>query len=248
MIIINLEIKEWSQKDYENLNKELNAISQKDYKEFSSKLIPGCDNILGIRIPILRDMAKQIAKGNWRSFVSGVQSTYFECDMLHGLVLGYAKAECGEILKYLEAFVPKINNWSVCDSTSAGLKFTSKNREEVLQFLNKYINSDKEFELRFVLVILMDYYITDEYIDTVLKITASINHSGYYVKMAVAWLISVSFVKYREKTEKLLNSGCLDAFTYDKALQKIVESFRVDEKTKEDIRKIRKQNKGARND
>ena len=40
------------------------------YREFHSSLIPGADNILGVRIPQLRIMAKGLAKKEgWRTFV-----------------------------------------------------------------------------------------------------------------------------------------------------------------------------------
>ncbi len=231
----------WNEKDFIALNDYLIEISQQNYKKFSQKLIPNCNNMLGIRIPVLRDMARQIAKGNWKSFVESVGDEYFETTMLHGFVLGYIKADCSEILKYLKLFVPKINNWSVCDSVSAGLKFTLKNRQEVLVFLNEYLKSKNEFEVRFAVVMLMDYYITDEYIDMVLETLQKIDHNGYYVKMAVAWAISVCFVKYQEKTMGVLRcSERLDSDTYNKALQKIIESNRVNKDQKAYIRTLKK--------
>ena len=232
---------QWTKQSLSSLDNYLKELSQDSYKEFSQRLIPNCNNVIGVRIPILHDIAKQISKGDFRLFLSLVGDEYFETVMLHGFVLGYAKMGCDERLKYIKDFVPKINNWSICDCTCSGFKFVKKDRKEVLEFLETYINSDKEFELRFAVVMLMDYFIIDEYIDMVLGVLRDINHDGYYVKMAVAWAISVCFVKYREKTMEIICSQSFDDETIKMAFQKIIESRRVDEHTKEHIRILKKQ-------
>ena len=231
---------QWMQQSFSSLDKYLKELSEDSYKDFSQRLIPNCNNMIGIRIPILRDIAKQIAKGDWRSFVSLIDDKYFENVMIHGFVLGYAKVSCDERIEYIKKFIPKINNWSVCDSACSGFKFVKNSRQEVLEFLQTYINSKKEFEVRFAVVMLMDYFLTNEYIDMVLNVLQEIKHDGYYVKMAVAWAISVCFVKYREKTMKIICSQSFDDETLKMAFQKIIESKRVDEHIKEQIRGLKK--------
>ena len=107
-------------------------------------------------------------------------------------------------------------------------------------FINKYLKSNKEFELRFAIVMMLDFYITEEYIDQVLELLNNIKHDGYYVKMAVAWTIQAIYVKFPKKTMKFLNNNSIDNWTYNKALQKIIESYRVDDKEKEKIRKMKR--------
>ncbi len=145
-----------------------------------------------------------------------------------------------EQLSCLKKFIPKINNWAVCDTCCSNLKFTLKNKEPVFEFLKPYIKSKNEFDVRFAAVMLMDFYITDEYIDKVIKIYDGIKNEGYYAKMAVAWGLSVCFVKYSDITMKYLNNNNLNDWTYNKALQKITESFRVDDETKKVIRKMKR--------
>lgn len=108
------------------------------------------------------------------------------------------------------------------------------------EFLQEYLKSKKEFELRFAIVTMLNYYITEEYIESVLKILNNVKHEGYYVKMAVAWAISIAFIKFPEKTMKLLENNNLDDFTYNKSLQKIIESYQVDENTKQKIRTMKR--------
>ena len=59
-----------------------------------------------------------------------------------------------------------------------------------------------------------------DYIQNVLQWMNRIDHEGYYVKMAVAWALSVCYVKFPKETMLLLKENRLDDFTYNKALQK----------------------------
>ena len=221
--------------------KQLFELQDKKYKEFHSSLCPNVDNIIGVRIPELRKLAKQIAKENPKEFIENpVKKQYYEEIMLEGFVIGYMKATLEEKLHYLDNFIPEIDNWAVCDCTASTLKFIDKYKKEAWEYLQKYINSKKEFEKRFAIIILMDYYLTDEYIDKVLEIYNKIDSDQYYVQMGIAWAISVWFVKYREKTRKILDNNNLSTFTHNKSIQKIIESTRVDKETKEELKKLKK--------
>ena len=46
------------------IKKHLFELADEKYKEFHSGLCPNTDNILGVRVPILRDYAKQLVKEN----------------------------------------------------------------------------------------------------------------------------------------------------------------------------------------
>jgi 3-methyladenine DNA glycosylase AlkD len=235
--------KEFEYKNYPELAEYIRSLADEPYLKMQNKIVPGIKNILGVRTPKMRALAKQIAKGDWRAYLSAAQDCSMEEVMLQGFVIGYAKMEPDEALKLLADFVPKIDNWAVCDGCCSSLKFTQKNKKKVFAFLQDYMKSQREFELRFVVVMLMDFYITDEYIDDILKIYDGIHHDGYYVKMAVAWALSVCFVKYPEKTMRYFQSNQLDDWTFNKALQKILESFRVDDGTKAAIRGMKRKGK-----
>lgn len=224
----------------ENIRKKLFEMQDKTYQEFHRGLCPNVDDIIGVRIPDLRKIAKQIAKENPREYLEKISKEYYEEKMLQGFVIGYMKASLEEKLRYLDKFVPAIDNWAICDCCTSTYKFTNQYQKEVWEYLKKYLNSNKEFELRFAIIMLMDYYLTEEYIDEVLKIYDNIHHDGYYVKMGVAWALSVCYVKFPERTMKFLKNNNLDDFTYNKALQKMIESYRVDEKTKQLFRKMKR--------
>ncbi|PIC56592.1 DNA alkylation repair protein [Sporosarcina sp. P12(2017)] len=223
------------------IRKQLVERMDSDYQKFSSALIPNVNHILGVRMPELRKLAKEIAKDDWRLYLQTANDEYFEEVMLQGLVIGYVKADLEELLMYVAKFVQKIDNWSVCDSFCSGLKVTKHNKERVWSFLQPYMDSEKEYELRFGIVMLLIYYSEPDYIDRVLGLLDRVEHEGYYVKMAVAWALSICFVKLPDKTmDYLAEENSLDLFTYNKALQKITESTRVEQDMKKVIRSMKR--------
>lgn len=225
----------------ENLREELFELSDKKYKEFQSSLCPNINDMIGVRIPKLRQLSKKIAKENGLEFLDGYKPEYYEEKMIYGMVIGYTKMPLDLRLKYLDKFVPIIDNWAICDGACSTYKFITYDLENIWEYIQKYINSKKEFEVRFSVVMMMEYYINDEYIDKVLEIYNNISLDKYYVQMGIAWGISEAFVKYEEKTMRFLKSknNKLDKFTYNKSLQKIIESYRVNDETKNVIRQMK---------
>ncbi|GIN94266.1 hypothetical protein J6TS1_01360 [Siminovitchia terrae] len=222
------------------IRKQIFELIDTDYQKFSAALIPTINNVLGVRLPELRKIAKKIVKGDWRTYLETAKDEYFEEIMLQGMVIGYVETDIEEILSYVASFVPKIDNWSVCDSFCTGLKFTKENKERVWGFLQPYLSSKKEYELRFGVVMLLDFYIETEYINRVLILLDRVEHEGFYAKMAVAWAVSICYVKFPDSTMTYLGNNTLDDFTYNKALQKITESNRVDKETKSLIRSMKR--------
>lgn len=223
------------------IRKKLEELSDEKYRKFHTSLCPKSNEILGVRVPILRNFAKEIIKeGNIEKYLENALDNSYEEILLQGMVLGLWKTDIENFVKYLEKFIPKINSWAVCDVSVAGFKITKKNMKYMWNFLQKYLKSNKEFELRFAIVMLLDFYITDEYINKVLQILNNVKSDEYYVKMAVAWTLQVAFVKFPNETMKLLKNNKIDDWTHNKALQKIIESYRVDENTKNEIRKMKR--------
>ncbi|WP_396335366.1 DNA alkylation repair protein [Clostridium sp.] len=219
------------------IREELINLSEEDYREFSSNLLPGINNILGVRLPALRKIAKSIAKENWENYLNNASDDYFEEVMLQGMVIGYINnADIDEIINLIRKYVPKINNWSVCDSFCNGLKTTNKNKEKMLKIIEEYLSSSYEFEVRFAVVMLLNFYVEEDYVELVLSNLDKIKHDGYYVKMAVAWAISICYVKFNKTTLNYLKENNLDYFTYNKSLQKICESLKVSKEEKDIIR------------
>ena len=216
----------------QEIKKKILEEAEKDYKEFSAALIPNINNVLGVRIPVLRKLAKDFFKNYGEKCLEPCKTEYMEEIMVQGMVIGLLKKEPDEILKTIESFVPKIDNWAVCDIFCGGLKFTKKNKELVWDFLQQYLQSDKEYYVRFGLVMLLSHFVDENYIDKIFKVLDNFNHEGYYARMAAAWLLSICYVKFPQKTDEYLKHSKLDNWTYNKGIQKICESLRVDKDTK----------------
>ena len=215
--------------------------AENGYKVFSASLIPNVNNVLGVRLPVLRKIAGDIyKKGGYEDFLKQREFEYFEETMLQGMLIGMLKLPAKEMLGYVKDFVPLIDNWSVCDCFCSGLKFTRDNMAMVWEFLQPYFSSNKEYDLRFAFVMLLSYFVDDEYIDWVLEKIDDFEDDGYYSKMAVAWLISVCFVKEREKTILYLKRSKLSKWTFNKGIQKIGESLRVTKADKALCRRLKK--------
>ena len=222
--------------DYNKFIEYLFSLKDDEYKKFNQKIVK-TDNIIGIRLPILKNIAKIIAKNDYLSFIKNNKHQYSEEIMLHGLVITYLKIDFNESIKLFDEYIKYIDSWATCDSVVMNYKIVSKNLDICLIKIKEYLKSDKPFIKR-VGIVLLFYYLNDDYIDEVLKLINSVKSDDYYVKMANAWLISICLVKYYDKTVKFLKSCQLDDWTYNKALQKAIESYRI--KDKDTLRKMKK--------
>lgn len=226
----------------EEIRNYLESQAEPQYREFASSLIPDAEKeqFLGVRLPVLRKLAKKLAKEDWRAYLSCASDDSFEEIMLQGMVIGCAKAELEEIQEQIRKFLPKIQNWSVCDSFCSSLKITKDYRKEMWEFIGPCLSSDQTYEIRFGVVMLICYYVEDVYFEEALAALERIRHESYYVKMAVAWAVSIYYLSYPEQVLAFLEKGTLDDFTYNKALQKICESKKVDEKTRTLMRSMKR--------
>lgn len=217
-----------------DVRKELLMLADTQYRDFHKKLIPNVPEarILGVRIPQLRKLGKKLDKDDFAW-------NYYEEVMLHGFYIGYKKLDFETRLMLLNEFIPRIDNWAVCDCAVSSMRFIEKARAPFLEYLQKYMDSEREYELRFAVVVLMDYYLTDEYIDMALAYLQSLRSDFYYVNMAVAWALSVAFVRYRDRVLPILESRLLSREVQNMTIGKIRDSLRVDKETKQYVKSLR---------
>lgn len=140
----------------------------------------------------------------------------------------------------IRQYVSVIDNWSLCDSFCASLKFAKSYPEETWNFIQPFLRSEEEYFVRFGLVMIINYFITEDYAERLYGIFDEISHEGYYVKMAVAWAVSICYVKFPDSTQRYLEENRLDDFTYNKALQKIVESRCVSDEVRARMRQMKR--------
>lgn len=219
---------------------KLEQIADEKYKQFSLTLALGTTNILGVRVPELRKIAKEIVKDNWEIYLNADDVIYHEELMLQGMIIGYLQKTWKEKEELIRSFIPKIDNWAVCDTFCSGLKFKEKERKSVYEFIIPYLYSDKSYEIRFGIVMMLGYFVKSEFINDAFTAFDKIKNDDYYVRMAVAWAISYFFIKFPDETMLYLKDNKLDNWTYNKAIQKIIESRRVDDDTKNTLKVMRR--------
>jgi len=203
------------------------------------------DNIktIGVKLPNLRKYAKELRKTYELDYLLDViNENSYQGLLIKGILIGeFKNLSFEETEKYIRYYVSKIADWGVCDTFCCSLKITKKHQKEIWKIIQDYLNSNKEFEVRFALVMILNYYISDEYIESIYKIINNVRLDYYYVKMANAWLISYCVIKYYDETIKFLKNNCvIDKWTYNKGIQKSIESLRITKEQKRELRTLRK--------
>ena len=196
-------------------------------------------NYYGVKLPELRKIAKIIAKQKRYDYFNEDHNSFEELT-IHAYAIGYLNEDINICLKYMKEFIPKINNWSVNDSLCQNLKFARKYQKEVFEFLKSMKDSNNEWEIRVVAVTFLSHFLNDEYIDEVIKILDELNRPTYMAKMGIAWAFATIMAKYRTKMFDYLPSSSMDDWTYNKAIQKMIESYRVSDEDKTLLKAMKK--------
>ena len=197
--------------------------------------------MLGIRVPIIRNLAKTLLKENsLDTLLKEFTDEYFEEVLLEGIIIAYAKIPLEEKLPYIKAFVPKIDSWAISDTFVPTLKLKEKDLNMAWNFILPYTKSKEQFDVRFSVIMMLDYFLTEEYVDKVLIEIDKIKHDGYYVKMGIAWLVAEIGIKFNDKAIEYLKNNNLDNFTHNKAIQKMRESYRISAEQKEYLKSLKR--------
>ena len=208
---------------YQVIQKKLFLHQDLKYREFMLKLIPNEKDLIGVRMPILKKIAIDLSKSKEAKAYLLAQPKFHEEKILQALLSAQLFSSFDQI-SLVRDFIPKITNWAVCDTFCTYLKQVQYNLSEFFNFIESYLSSEKEFEVRVSLVLLLTYYINQEYLSQIFKILDRFHHQGYYAKMAAAWLLSLCYLKYPQQTKEYLTASKLDQDTFNKGIQKIIES------------------------
>lgn len=215
------------------------------YKDFNAKLIPTVDYdlVLGVRIPVLRKIAKDFSKHNEsKIFLSALPHKYHEENNIHAFLIESIN-DFDEAIKMTEAFLPYIDNWATCDSFLPPV--FKKNTDKLLPYVLKWIKSDKTYTVRYGIVLLMKLYSKENFEDRFLSEISKIKSDEYYIKMAIAWYFAELLAIQYEKTVPYIKNNILDPWTHNKAIQKVVESFKVAQEKKIYIKTLKTNRKGV---
>lgn len=219
-------------------------LSQKDekYHDFSFELnLYHHYKCIGVRIPLIRDYAKFLSKKYDIDYlINNIDDEYYEEILLKGFIIGnYKDLPYNKLIYFIDNHLPKIKDWSMCDTFVVSLKITKKYQDELWKYLLKKLNSKEEYYIRFSLVMILNYYINDKYKDRIYEIINNIKNDAYYVKMANAWLISYMFISYFDDTINFIKNNQLDSWTIRKGITKAIESYKITDDKKIILKKIR---------
>lgn len=234
-----------------NLREELFLLQDVQYRDFTLPLIPGVRRFIGVRLPVLRHLAKEFLKGDTDSLLENFLKTsrdsmlYMDEIMLWGMVVSGLKGNVEEKQRRVVEFLPMIDNWSVCDSFCWHL--SEKEREPFWTFIQPYFFSEKPYFVRFAVVMALRNFMDMEHLHVVLERLEKIHLEDYYVKMSIAWAVSVAYVAHPIQVEQWLTHDCpLEEWTFNRSIQKICESLRVDESSKRRLREWCKKEKSSK--
>ena len=224
--------------NYEEIIQLLKDNSDKKFDDFNSKIINSDVQTIGCTVPFVRKIAKNCTLADVENYPV---HQYFEVDLLRGIVVSAGKLPFAEKSRHLLAFAENIENWAVCDCSN--VKVHKAERDQYFEFFRSLLPSEQPFVCRYGVVNLMSNYLDDEHIDQVLSSLATIKKWGnYYVDMGVAWLIATAMAKCRDKTVAYMEGEgrkILNRFTYNKALQKMRESYRISPEDKQWTRAVK---------
>lgn len=228
-------------KPMNELQQNLFGMRDAAYAAFIAKLTPGFppSHFIGVRVPLLRTIARSFAKEEAvsQSFLSHLPHSYYEEDMLHGMLISLVK-DYDRCLDLTDRFLPYVDNWAVCDTLSP--KVFAKHKAQLLENILRWSSSSHTYTCRFGLRMLMTHFLDDSFSADFLEIPAAIRSEEYYVKMMVAWFFATALAKQWEATLPYLENRQLDPWTHRKTIQKAIESYRIPPERKDYLRKLRK--------
>lgn len=223
----------------EKIIEELLEQQDKEYRDFQRKLIPTVapDRIIGVRTPVLRKMAKEMARQeDTKDFLETLPHHYFEENQLHALILSEEK-NFESCIAGTEPFLPYVDNWATCDQMMP--KVFKKHTDELLFYIQKWIASDHTYTIRFAIGMLMRFYLDEKFESEYLKMVAAVKSGEYYVRMMVAWYFATALAKQYDAAVMFLEEKRLEPWTHNKTIQKSVESYRIDDEKKAYLRSLK---------
>ena len=223
----------------DSIKEKLFKLQDKKYQELQSKIIPNIDSstIIGVRTPEIKKLAKEVVKGDYKPFLEELPHKYYDENQLHAFIISEIK-NYDECIKYINAFLPYINNWATCDTLIP--KVFKKNPDKLIIEVKKWIKSKDTYTIRYGIGTLMRFYLNDKFKEDYLELVSKIKSNEYYVNMMIAWFFATSLAKQYDKTIKYIENNKLDTWVHNKTIQKAIESYRITDKQKDYLRKYKR--------
>lgn len=224
-----------------NIVEDLFSLRDIKYKSFHKNIIPNIpqEKIIGVRTPVLRKYAKDIFKTKEvKDFIGTLPHNYYEENNLHSFLIEQIK-DFDECAKEVDRFLPFVDNWATCDMMKP--KVFKKYPEKLFPFINKWIKSKDVYAVRYSIVCLMNYYISELFSKEHFSLIKDSVCDEYYINMAVAWYFAEALIKqYDSAVEVFEKNEIENKWVHNKAIQKARESFRIDDKTKAYLKTLKR--------
>ena len=223
-----------------DLKENLFAMQDLAYREFICPLVPTVppERIIGIRTPLLRKLAKEVKKSpEIKQFLQRLPHRYYEEDFLQAFLIEQIR-DYSDCIEALNAFLPYVDNWAVCDSMSP--KVLGKHRQELLQEIVLWLKSTHTYTIRFGIKMLMTWYLDDAFAPEYPQLVSMVISEEYYVNMMIAWYFATALAKQYEAVLPFLQENRLSKWVHNKTIQKAVESYRITSEQKTYLRTLRR--------
>lgn len=221
------------------IQQKLFEFKDETYAAFQAKLIPTVDpeSVIGVRVPVLRKFARQcIREAGYEEFLRELPHTYYDENMLHGLILSEIK-DYERCVSLVDAFLPYVDNWAVCDIMSP--KIFKKNKDKLLDKIDEWSRSKHTYTCRFGLEMLMTHFLDEDFQPEYLELAAKIRSEEYYVNMMIAWFLATALAKQWDAAIPYIQERRLDPWVHNKTIQKAVESYRITDEQKNYLRTLK---------
>ncbi len=222
------------------IQERLFALQDPGYRAFTAPLIPGVDKdrIIGVRTPAVRNLAKELCReGKAEKFLRELPHTYFEENGLHASILCRVR-DFDYCLDEVERFLPYVDNWATCDGLSP--EVFRKHRDCLLERIPVWLSSPHCYTVRFAIGMLMAHFLDEAFEPRFLDWVSAVQSEEYYINMMIAWYFATALAKQYEAALPYLEDRKLGRWTHNKTIQKAIESFRVPEKHKSYLRKLKR--------
>lgn len=209
------------------------------YLKFQSKLLPTIaeETMIGVRVPQLRAYGRNMSQTEREALLSGLPHTYYEENMLHAFLINDI-CDFDLCMQLLDDFLPYVDNWAVCDGLRP--KCLKNHRQALLPSIRKWLRSQHPYTIRFAIEMLMVHYLDEDFDETYPKMVSEINSNEYYVNMMIAWYFATALSKQYDAVIGYISGGVLSAWVHNKTIQKAIESYRITQEQKAELRVLRK--------
>lgn len=221
------------------IQKRLFEMQDLKYRDFHSRLMPNIDKdlVIGVRTPQLRKFAAEVSKsGSTTEFIKVLPHKYYEENNLHAMLIEHIKDYDATIIE-TERFLPFIDNWATCDMFKP--KIFNRNKDKLIDKIYEWIDSDSVYTVRYAIGMLMKFFLDEDFDTKYLDTVAAVKSDEYYINMMIAWYFATALAKQYDDAIKVIENRRLDPWTHNKAIQKAIESYRIDKGTKDYLRLLK---------